>query len=502
MKRFTWRDWPLTAQITLAMAILAVGAVIGVTLIYTDRARSNSQLEIEKQATVILVTIENVAANSLYILDTSSLETAMESLGDAEAGILAQIYDFEGRLVADSGKENSLVFNLDPDPLGRELINQEKITFHRTSEYLEAGKQVTVGREVIGAISVRLSTQTLEANIQETTRQGLLIALIFGLIGTGLSLLISRTVTRPLHNITTTAQQITEGDLSQRLPVEGSLELKSLAIAFNDMTNHLQETIQQLSSINAKIEKNNAELAIARDQALVASRLKDEFLSTMSHELRTPMNAIEGFTSIMLSRMGGVEYNAKAERYLTRIDSNSKRLLQLINDFLDLSRVESGRLEFANLPFSPSELAHRWENEIGGLAEKKSVALDVAVDPKLPDTIYGDEEAISKVALNLLSNAIKFTEEGKVSLCIQNGGQQWSIIVSDTGIGIPPHAKEYIFEEFRQVDQTSKRKYGGTGLGLAIVQKYVRVMGGTVSVQSELGQGSTFTVTLPLHVET
>ena len=259
------------------------------------------------------------------------------------------------------------------------------------------------------------------------------------------------------------------------------------------------DDIDEFVRVDLERQRLIKELQAAKRLAEENSRLKSEFLSTMSHELRTPMNAIEGFTSIMLSRMGGVEFNEKTERYITRVNVNSKRLLQLINDFLDLSRVESGRLELAHQPFSPAALAQRWQTEIGVLAEKKNIGFELTLDPKLPEKVYGDEEAISKVALNLLSNAIKFTEQGKVSLTLESDGENWRIIVADSGIGIPPHAREYVFEEFRQVDQTSKRKYGGTGLGLAIVQKYTRTMGGTVSLQSEIGEGSTFTVTLPLQ---
>lgn len=240
------------------------------------------------------------------------------------------------------------------------------------------------------------------------------------------------------------------------------------------------------------------DLQAAKRLAEENSRLKSEFLSTMSHELRTPLNAIEGFTSVVLKKMGGADFNAKTEEYLHRVHSNSRRLLQLINDFLDLSRVEAGRLELANQPFNPSRLAQRWQDEIGVLAEKKGLAFTNAIDPSIPETLYGDEEAISKVAINLLSNAIKFTEQGGVNLNLNCRDSVWEIVVNDTGIGIPPHAREFIFEEFRQVDQSSKRKYGGTGLGLAIVHKYTRSMGGNVGVKSELGQGSTFTVTLPL----
>jgi PAS domain S-box-containing protein len=247
----------------------------------------------------------------------------------------------------------------------------------------------------------------------------------------------------------------------------------------------------------AQREQLIKDLQAATRLAQENSRLKSEFLSTMSHELRTPLNAIEGFTGIVLTKMGGAEFNEKTERYLTRVHANSRRLLQLINDFLDLSRIESGRLQLANQPFSPIKLARRWQDEIGVLADKKGLALTVNLPSDMPETLIGDEEAISKVAINLLGNAIKFTEQGGVTLSLQSNGDSWDIVVADTGIGIPPHARDFIFEEFRQVDQTSKRKYGGTGLGLAIVQKYTRAMGGTVALVSEQGQGSKFTITLP-----
>ncbi len=262
--------------------------------------------------------------------------------------------------------------------------------------------------------------------------------------------------------------------------------LPSLAAPVADnlhLLKELQKTVQDLKVAN-RLAKENA-------------RLKSEFLATMSHELRTPMNAIEGFTSIMLSNMG-VELPPQGRKMLERVSLNSKRLLQLINDFLDLSRIESGRMELANMPMTPAALADKWRDALVVLAENKKLAFEVTVDPSLPTTLYGDEESLSKIVINLLSNAIKFTHQGKVALDLQNRGKEWAILVTDTGIGIPPHAREYIFDEFRQLDQSSKRLYGGTGLGLAIVQKLLRAMGGTVTVDSEVGKGSTFTVLLPL----
>jgi len=321
-----------------------------------------------------------------------------------------------------------------------------------------------------------------------------ILAILVSAIVVFVGFIVTNILTRPISQITNSASAIAQGHFDQRVLLTRSDEIGVLATAFNNMAQAVQDRTLQMEE--------------ARDEALAAqriarenSRLKSEFLSTMSHELRTPLNAIEGFTSIMLSGMG-IELSPRAEDMVRRVSMNSKRLLQLINDFLDLSRIEAGRLELVKSPVSPEGLAHKWQNEVSVLAEGKGLEFIVNIDPNLPPIILGDEDALSKVAINLLGNAFKFTQQGQVTLelsCISGG---WKIAVSDTGIGIPSHAREYIFEEFRQVDGSSKRLYGGTGLGLSLVQKLSRAMGGNVSLQSEVGKGSIFTVTLPLEVET
>lgn len=261
---------------------------------------------------------------------------------------------------------------------------------------------------------------------------------------------------------------------------------------------HLEAEREQLVQ---ELENTVGELQVAKRIADENSRLKSEFLATMSHELRTPLNAIEGYSSIMLNNMG-VELTTAPRRMVERIGANSKRLLKLINDFLDLSRIEAGRFELAHTPLTLTALAEKWRSEIQVLAEQKGIGLQVDIDPALPDVIKGDEDALTKLAINLLGNAVKFTNEGDITLSLKRLSQEtWAIMVSDTGIGIAPHAREFIFEEFRQVDSSSKREYAGTGLGLSIVQKLARLMGGNVTLTSEVGQGSTFTVTLPLAYE-
>jgi signal transduction histidine kinase len=315
-------------------------------------------------------------------------------------------------------------------------------------------------------------------------------------------------VVNPIAKISRVAEAIQGGNLDAKAEVRGSDEIATLAKTFNSMTSQLKNTLSGLQENIGQLERSKEEreqlikdLQSAKRLAEENSRLKSEFLSTMSHELRTPMNAIEGFTGIMLKRMGGVDYNAAAERFLNKVQSNSRRLLNLINDFLDLSRIESGRLELAQLPVSPATMAQKWYDDLSVLAESKGIEFSLKVDPELPSTIIGDEESLSKIGQNLLSNAFKFTAQGEVSLNLRRQDDGMIIEVTDTGIGIPPHAREFIFDEFRQVDQSSKRQYGGTGLGLAIVQKLARAMGGTVTLESEVGKGSTFTVLIPIQAE-
>ncbi len=230
----------------------------------------------------------------------------------------------------------------------------------------------------------------------------------------------------------------------------------------------------------------------AREEALAALRAKSEFLSTMSHEIRTPMNAILGMTELLAE----TELQSDQRHYLEIMSANGNALLNLINSILDLARIESGRLQIENTEFDLSDLIDQTISTFGVSAHGKGLELAARIAPGVPDRLIGDPLRLRQVLVNLLGNAIKFTELGQVVLEVDHAPGVLLFTVADTGVGIPPDKLQSIFASFTQVDSSTTRKYGGSGLGLAIAQRLVTMMGGQISLESEVNQGSKFSFTI------
>jgi signal transduction histidine kinase len=229
-----------------------------------------------------------------------------------------------------------------------------------------------------------------------------------------------------------------------------------------------------------------------------ASRHKSEFLANMSHELRTPLNAVLGYAELIQDGIYG-EVPEKIKDVLDRVQQNGRHLLGLINDVLDLSKIEAGQLSLSPVDYSLRELVLDVASATEALAAEKKLALEVDVAADLPRG-RGDERRLTQVLMNLVGNAIKFTDAGAVSIRAKLADGRFLVAVSDTGPGIAPEHQARIFEEFQQVDSSSTRKKGGTGLGLAIARRIVELHGGRIWVDSTVGQGTTFYFTLPLRI--
>jgi PAS domain S-box-containing protein len=266
-------------------------------------------------------------------------------------------------------------------------------------------------------------------------------------------------------------------------------ELKRFSAELED---RVREATRDLEERNIRLQWQSQELE-------KAYRLKSEFLANMSHELRTPINALIGYTALMLDRIYG-DLTAKQEEGLHRIQVSSQHLLALINDILDLAKIEAGKMPVHLERLSLNDLLHDVAAQMEPMVKRKGLEFIVQL-PAEPVYMETDRTKVRQIVLNLISNAVKFTAQGSVSISARANGQDVRIAVSDTGIGIRPQDLEVIFEEFRQVDQSRTREYGGTGLGLSITRKLIALLGGNIAVASQYGRGSTFTVTLPLASE-
>jgi signal transduction histidine kinase len=254
------------------------------------------------------------------------------------------------------------------------------------------------------------------------------------------------------------------------------------------------------SHVEEQVRERTAELLVAKEQAESADRTKSAFLAVMSHELRTPLNSIIGFTDIVIRELAG-PLNAEQKKQLGMVQNSGRHLLALINDVLDISKIEAGELKLQPAPFDVGKSVVKVTDIIRPQAGSKQLALSVEVQSGI-GAVTGDARRFEQILLNLLSNAVKFTERGSVAVrCISQGG--WlEVQVEDTGMGIAPEDLALLFQPFKQVDSRLARKFEGTGLGLSICKRLAQMMGGTISVSSEPGRGSTFAVRLPIIGET
>ena len=311
---------------------------------------------------------------------------------------------------------------------------------------------------------------------------------------------LKRLVIRPLSHLKHVSDEISRGDTKIRFSVDTNDEFYELSESFNRMLRHLTETQEQLQSVNKELDRRVDELARVNLQLFEGNRLKGDFMANMSHELRTPLNSILGFSEVL---QGFESLTDKQRRYASNIQSSGRLLLDMINDILDLAKVEAGKMEVRPTEFCILSILHAQCEILQKMAEDKNI--DLQIDSSQTEMrIEQDQGKVQQILTNLLSNAIKFTPEGGLVTvtCDWLNDNEFLLSVADTGVGVAPSDHEIIFEKFRQAKGVTgvdglTREYSGTGLGLSIVRELCRLLGGDITLTSQLGCGSTFRVVLP-----
>jgi signal transduction histidine kinase len=350
----------------------------------------------------------------------------------------------------------------------------------------------------VTVVKIRMPTRTIEDAVDRNRAFLMTTALITALLIMGGSYIIVRyVIVKPVKHLKEVSDAISAGELNVRSEIQTGDEFEDLSHAFNRMLRGLVSMQDQWRKVNADLDRKVDELAQANMALYESNRLKSDFLATMSHELRTPLNSILGFSEVLLSAN---QLNDKQQRWVGNIKSSGEKLLNLINDILDIAKIEAGKMQVRLEEFSIHDVCEGTLNMFRPLAEKKNVDIRGQVDPGIP-VLRQDVTKLQQILQNLLSNAIKFTPEGgRVVLKAQADPQFVILTITDTGVGIAPEEQELVFEKFRQSGNPLTREHAGTGLGLSIVRELSKLLGGDVSLQSELGRGSTFTVRLPLHL--
>ena len=447
------------------------GSVLGVVLI-TVLALSGRQhylSTVEQGQTIARLTAENLTA-ALAFEDQQTAQIFLQTLSTSEHVLRASVSR------ADQGDFVDYVINT---PQFEQLA-------------LPLTEKIVLDNEELGEF-------TLWVDVWPAFRSGLLWAL-FGLLcwlaGTFVAYLLARKfygqITRPITNLSSLMATVSEKeDYSQRFVDDLIEDVNKLGQSFNGMLTTIQDREDRLRRAITELEE-------ARDSAQAAVRSKSAFMANMSHEIRTPMNGILGMTSL-LSRTDMTEQQT---RYFSTVEDSAQSLLLVIDDLLDFSELESGRMALVEEPYSPSDLLKSVDTFFSEMAKEKGLDLIVSMPTNVPEKVLGDARRVRQVLLNLVGNALKFTEHGRVAVTVTQRldglTELLRFSVTDTGIGIAESKHSQLFSEFFQADISSTRRVGGTGLGLAISQRLVGLMGGVIDFHSRVDEGSTFWFEVPI----
>jgi signal transduction histidine kinase len=489
----------LIALLLIAMAAVGLQMITSVSRQSRLLDQARERVDVSRQIEQALGVQMNFTRNALLLRDDAAIESILreknrfdgtlarlqEAAPPGERETIQRLRAAQEQVLSTVGRVSGLI---------RDGKHDEAMALHLTEGYPLYRETTTLVTRVVqaeeaGMVQLRQSVET--ANQRAILLMGgfaaasIFLALLLGFV-------ISWSFILPVREAGSFLDQVAKGNFSATIDVPNRDEFGALAGRMNQMSRELHQLYEdqrraahQLRTLNVELER--------------ASKAKSDFLANMSHELRTPMNAILGFTEMILDDVYG-EVPPQIREPVTDINTCGKQLLRLINDVLDLSKIEAGRMELALGDYSVEDVVTTVQSSLRSLAVEKGLDFVTSVQPDTP-LCLGDAKRITQCLMNLAGNALKFTKEGRVEIRVEREGEALLFRVSDTGIGMSPDQLEHIFEEFRQVDATITREFGGTGLGLSITKRFVELHGGRIWVESVVGKGSTFFFSIPLRVE-
>ncbi len=470
------------------VSVLLTTLAISIFGVYNMRQNIIDELDVsasivgDRNSAVLLFGTREQAEANLSVFSVKS--TIMQSC----------LYDQNGELFARYVGEKADNKTLCPTDL------RERVVIG--ANHIEMVKPILKSEDKIGYIYIESTLEQISRYIDKQTTIAFSVTLVAMLLAYFLAVNLQKSISRPILSLADTAREVSANkDYSIRARTlgdaqkAGANELVILTTAFNDM-------LTEIGAREAQLRKQNVALEKAKDAAESASRAKSQFLANISHELRTPLNAIIGFSSILMNQLFGALGNEKYMEYARDINESGAHLLNIINDILDISKAEAGKLTLAYEEVHVGKAVQKCITILGDRATQGKVTV-VADVPKMLPPLMADRLRFIQILLNVLSNAIKFTpENGKVELSARlqeevGGASDFVITVSDTGIGMSPEDLDKAFQSFGQVDSGLNRKYEGTGLGLPLTKKLVELHYGKIAIASEIGKGTKVTLTFP-----
>ena len=455
------------------------------------------------------ITARQIAGASEFNLFTGN-DSQIQYLLDQTAGnneiVLASVYNRRGNKIAESADARFQHTEVADYLYHREPILSQSIEYSDVfTPDIDESRQTST----LGWVHLYVSRRQLQDTVRRTIIDSIIFFLSILIMALILTVAISRRITQPIFTLMDHLKDVETGQLGKTISPTEDNEIGAVQAGFNRMTQALlanrrhlnqriQQATQQLNEAITDLESKNRELGYARDEAQHANRSKSEFLANMSHEIRTPINGIKGFIGLL----GQSQLDAKQLRYVEIIQKSTDDLTNIVNEILDFSKMESGKLHIVDEEFDFYEVVEQTRDILFINVLTKSIDLNLIIFSDTPRRLVGDKLRLKQILLNLIGNAIKFTDHGRVVVRVslvdeRDDGVDIEIVVEDTGIGISAEDQQTLFQAFSQVESSDTRRFAGTGLGLVISKNLASLLGGDIGLQSNPGEGSRFVLTLP-----